>query len=939
MADLFVSYSRRDADFVRRLATDLKARGKEAWIDMEGIRDGERFPEALLRAIESSDAFVFVISPDSVESEFCEQEVQHASSLNKRIVPLALREVAAERIPDEVRFRNWIPVGEDTGVDRVITAIDSDLAWEKQHTRLTVKALEWETSECDGSFLLRGADLAAAERWLAEGAGKDPGPTELEQDYVFAGRAAAVRRQRTLVGASLGVAAVAVGLLVFALISRSDAITARNTADAAATKAKSQALAAESQNQASVDPERAVLLGIAAVQTRPTPAAMLALRGALDASAIRYRLPNAGLQHCGSQGYGNAQLAPGIAYDPGRRRLAEGLCDGSVTIADAADGRVIRRVRVGAPAGQVGYSPDGSYLAAIGAGRIVLLDPRSGAVLRRGPSVSGTTRLSFSPVAPVVATARGQEIVLWNFHTGRTRVLAIPRKFGEAPGGGLAFSPDGRRLAVTLVFAYNTGSTPGPQILLLDARSGRLLATSATPSADLSFSPDGRELAVGSGSPPNPSRTVFILDVRTLRVRRVFALPPGGATSIAFSRDGKELAYGSSDGHAALISATSGDQILSFTGSTGDVGQVAFAPGGRLLATASEDGTVRAFGTQTQGRPTGVRVPPVDIIAAQVLQPVAGGFEMAFLTPSGAAVLQRWSDRGAKQGPPLRIGANCNGCGALITPDGRLAAFVPGMPKEIRIPFFDVAKRRQIAVVPPTPAPPGWFPAISPDGRTIAEAVPANQPGKRYDFATIDTRTGHVRRLLPTTCDTAFYGAFSLNGEMVGTATQCGSQVAVWNLATGRATTLPPLNGQASSVAFSPDGRRLAVTSLNGTITVDDTVTGRVVSVLLGHSGVVSYVSWSSNGNYIASAGDDDSVRIWDAHTFSLLRVLRHPDPVAGVEFTPDSRQVLSYDFAGLVRLWDACTGCETPRALLALARTRVTRALTPAEQRTFGVG
>jgi TIR domain len=53
------------------------------WVDVDGIRDAEVFPDALRRAIESSDAFVFVISPDAVRSEFCEQEVAHAAALNK----------------------------------------------------------------------------------------------------------------------------------------------------------------------------------------------------------------------------------------------------------------------------------------------------------------------------------------------------------------------------------------------------------------------------------------------------------------------------------------------------------------------------------------------------------------------------------------------------------------------------------------------------------------------------------------------------------------------------------------------------------------------------------------------------------------------------------------------------------------------------------------
>ena len=79
MADVFLSYSRLDGAFVRRLLSALEARGKDVWVDVDGIRDGEVFPEALRRAIESSDAFVFVISPDSVHSSFCEEEVEHAA--------------------------------------------------------------------------------------------------------------------------------------------------------------------------------------------------------------------------------------------------------------------------------------------------------------------------------------------------------------------------------------------------------------------------------------------------------------------------------------------------------------------------------------------------------------------------------------------------------------------------------------------------------------------------------------------------------------------------------------------------------------------------------------------------------------------------------------------------------------------------------------------
>jgi YVTN family beta-propeller protein len=212
VADVFLSYSRRDGEFVRRLASALGEHGKDVWVDVEGIRDAEVFPEALRRAIESSDTFVFVISPDSVRSSFCAEEIGHAAGLNKRIVPLVRRPVPEGEVPEDVRVRNWIPAGKNDdftiAIARLVRALDTDLDWERQHSRFMVRGLEWEQSDRDRSFLLRGADLKAAERWLAEGVGRDPGPTALEIEYVVAARAR-TRRVRLLVsGVSFVVLAV-----------------------------------------------------------------------------------------------------------------------------------------------------------------------------------------------------------------------------------------------------------------------------------------------------------------------------------------------------------------------------------------------------------------------------------------------------------------------------------------------------------------------------------------------------------------------------------------------------------------------------------------------------------------------------------------------------------------------------------------------------------
>src|SRR5262245_17567694 len=88
MADLFVTYPRKDQALVRRMCEALKERGREAWVDWEDIPPSAKWRSEIEGAIEAAEMFVFVLSPDSVHSAVCAEEIRHAVDSKKRLIPL-----------------------------------------------------------------------------------------------------------------------------------------------------------------------------------------------------------------------------------------------------------------------------------------------------------------------------------------------------------------------------------------------------------------------------------------------------------------------------------------------------------------------------------------------------------------------------------------------------------------------------------------------------------------------------------------------------------------------------------------------------------------------------------------------------------------------------------------------------------------------------------
>ncbi|NTU56684.1 MAG: toll/interleukin-1 receptor domain-containing protein, partial [Anaerolineales bacterium] len=89
--EIFISYSRRDQEFVTRLASDLNAQVAGVWFDQSAIQPGEKWHDEIMEGIRDCKAFVLVLSPDAVESKYVREELNKALELGKTIFPVIYR--------------------------------------------------------------------------------------------------------------------------------------------------------------------------------------------------------------------------------------------------------------------------------------------------------------------------------------------------------------------------------------------------------------------------------------------------------------------------------------------------------------------------------------------------------------------------------------------------------------------------------------------------------------------------------------------------------------------------------------------------------------------------------------------------------------------------------------------------------------------------------
>jgi WD40 repeat protein len=506
------------------------------------------------------------------------------------------------------------------------------------------------------------------------------------------------------------------------------------------------------------------------------------------------------------------------------------------------------------------------------------------------------TAVAYHPLGKQLASGEGQPgkanaIKLWDLATGKV----LHTLGGHANQvTALAYSPDGKWLA--------SASADGT-VKLWDAAAGRHLATLRGHKkyvSGVAFRPDGKVLASGGGDgrvhlwPLDGGPKDGLQPLRTLD-------GPREINGVAFSGRGGLLAAGGTGERAQVHVWDAGTwEPRHRLDHQGEVRGVAFNADGTLLAAGGGRGSKRGE-LKLWDMKTGTLYVGYGQLSDTILGVAFGGAEQ-WAAAGSDGVVRVWES--VARSEPVRLRGDTQRVFALaFSPDG---ARLAGGGRDGRVHLWNSDGGHEARL---WAAPAAWV-AFGASGRTLAAAGQAGADNALF-LLPLD-RAAPGRAVVRGT--TPLRGlALAADGRALVSA-GADHVVRLYPLEeTGPAGPAVKFEGHTRdvwAVALHPQGTLIASASDDETIRIWNVAKGRAERILVGHTNGVRAVAFSADGTRLVSGSVDRTVRVWDVATGKELQRLEgHGGSVKAVAFHPDGQRVASAGVDRTVRVWDLATG------------------------------